>query len=218
MEVLLFCPTNELFGVTLQSIWGLEWKEPLHLLFTRDNPHPRGRENIIHGYMAGRAAFLAGDYDAMLTVESDMIIPPDALQRLAALEVDVAYSLYCWRDRPGWNATLGVREDGWPGQFLSDDPTAARAAWGKVIAVTGLGFGCTLIRRRVLEAVEFHLEDEEVPDSMLARAGNLQGWSQVCDMRVVCGHVKRPFWTLWPDPQAEHLYTRRRIWESESSE
>jgi len=211
MRVLVFCPTNELFGVTLQSIFRLEWDGPLDIWFGRDNPYGDRVKDIIYSYERGRQVFMAGAWEAMLTVESDMVVPPNALRRLVETGADVAYGLYCWRDQPGWNAYVEVREEGWPGHSITEEPDRAREGWGQVIEVTGLGFGCTLIRRPVLEAVEFHLDDEQVPDSMLAREAIRQGWTQRCDLNVVCGHVQRPMWVLWPDLMAEGMRRRTRL-------
>lgn len=213
MRVLVFCPTKDLFGRTLQSIFRLEWEGAIHFLFTRENPYTEARKNVTHNYILGREWFLEHDYDAMLTVESDMVVPADALQRLAAIETDVAYGLYCWRrGMHSWSAHIEVGEEGWAEVPVSQRRGLARTWWGTVREVTGLGFGCTLIRRRVLEAVAFSMDDERVSDSMLARACNVHGWRQVCDLGVVCGHVQRePPMVIWPDVNEGELFRREAV-------
>ena len=46
----------------------------------------------------------AGGFDALLLVENDMILPPDALLKMAAVDADVVYGLYV--NRHGWRKWL----------------------------------------------------------------------------------------------------------------
>jgi len=213
MRVLCFCPTHDLFGLTLQSIFQLAWDEPIEFTFTRDNPFGGRQENVIYNYRRGQAIALGGDFDAMLTVESDMVVPAEALARMAATmaeyDAGVVYGLYCWRTgRYAWAAYLEQTDDGSPQCSITDRPEEARAAWGNVREVTGWGLGCTLIRRDVLAGVAWELGDDYYPDHRLACHCNLNGIRQVCDFRVVCGHIVREQMPgiVWPDPEREALY------------
>ena len=47
-----------------------------------------------------RSMALAGGFDALLLVENDMILPPDALLKMAAVDADVVCGLYV--NRHGW--------------------------------------------------------------------------------------------------------------------
>jgi hypothetical protein len=93
---------------------------------------------------------------------------------------------------------------------ISIDLQAVRAAWGKVIETKGVGNGCTLIRRRVLEALEFKWSPGEFGccDWHLAVDCQRLGFTQKHDMGVVCGHiaVNPVHRILWPDPEAKGLY------------
>jgi hypothetical protein len=109
----------------------------------------------------------------------------------------------------------------------------ARAAWGKVVDVTGLGHGCTLITRRALETIpDFRIYDGRddwikekyrpvarryridmdrprpgmvAPDWLMALDAQHYGLRQVCDTAVVCGHINGDT-VYWPDAAAEMLY------------
>lgn len=159
---------------------------------------------------------LNGRYDALLTIESDMIVPPDTLQRLVACESGVAYGLYVFRHtRHNWSAYISLAET--TGRSISDDADEARAAWGTVKDVAGVGLGCTLIRRDVLEAIPFRLF-EDAPDKTAcdwAFAYDCQqvGITQRCDLGVVCGHqTYKPYpMILWPDPNDPRLYRRESL-------
>jgi hypothetical protein len=70
------------------------------MLFSkRQNPHNTGvpindgRLDILERYNRTRDIFLQGDWEALLTVESDMVLPPDAVTRLLDCDADVAYGL-----------------------------------------------------------------------------------------------------------------------------
>lgn len=191
-KLLIYTPLMRLYGRALQSILRLKWDGPVDVVFARGDDSTCPRDNyakVVAKYQRGRDILLAGDYDAMLTVEDDMIVPADAAQRLWATGADVAYGLYVWRrDRNHlWSAYTELTED--HGTSLSQDYDAAREAWGKVIEVQGIGNGCTLIRRHVLERINFEHRGNACCDWYLALDARYAGFRQVCDTAVVCGHM-----------------------------
>ena len=73
------------------------------------------------------------------------------------------------------------------------------AMWGKVVDTAGVGLGCTLIRRDVLEAIPFRVKDEWIAnDWYFAIDAREKGFIQRHDCSVVCGHIDG-YRTLWPD-------------------
>lgn len=216
-NVLVFCPMSptmpRLWGRTVQSLFKLT-SETIGIDYWFrgwDNPHEYPYENVTHNYNIARDLVLRMGFDALLTVECDMIIPPDTVDRLAATEADIAYGLYVWRHgRREWSAYTSL--NALKGKSISKDPPAARAAWGKVIDVAGVGQGCTLIRRHVLEVIEFSLwpgtPQAVSSDWMLALDAQRLGFTQRCDLGVVCGHQTYEPWpqVIWPDPEECDLY------------
>ena len=147
-RVLAYCPvaptTPKVYGRTVQSIFGLYWPAPLDVVFGReDHPDPEraGYLNVLDKYDRAREMALAGGYDALLTIEADMIVPPLALARLARVEADVAYGLYCSRHgRLAWLAALALHERS--AVFLSTArPDLMSRVWGRVIETQGVGPG-----------------------------------------------------------------------------
>lgn len=127
---------------------------------TTDNPWPIGDyRNVLHQYAMARLYFLQGKWEALLTVEHDNVLPdPEALQRMASTMGDVIYAPYLLRHNlrvlsifryPGSHPPA-VRDSL---SYYQEELTSARQAvtW----RCSGAGFGCTLIRRRVLERIEF---------------------------------------------------------------
>ena len=63
-----------------------------------DNPFfdNNGRNNIAHNYNKARDLVMSNGYDALMTVEADMVIPTNALSKMIKHDADVVYGLYCF--------------------------------------------------------------------------------------------------------------------------
>lgn len=207
MKIFLLCPLHPLFGVCNEARRSIEaldingFEVTVHYDATETQPDRIDRnQSVLDKFQNGRRLFLAGDYDAMLTVEYDNIAPVDALQRLARVDADVAYGLYCSRISPRWLAFWRLFDES--GITYSKDEPTVKAAWGNVIETCGVGFGCTLIHRRVLEAISFRI----VPGHPCANDWHFSldcmkaGFVQKHDCAVVVGHIisQRPLSVVWP--------------------
>ena len=211
LDVLVFTPVWRLEPETVQSLFAMEWEGPLSLLLQKDNPRTKGRRedglaNHLHQYRRGREAFLAGRYDAMLVIESDIIAPPDTLTRLAALECDVAYGCYLFRNNRIPIVNIFERypeKNGVPARNVGESLTM-RGLWPKalkagVVPCSGAGLGCVLIKRHVLEAVPFRLEPRNGHcDTPWTRDVYRAGFSMMADTKVICGHKDEDGTVLWP--------------------
>lgn len=165
-----------------------------------DNPE----QSITRKYQDARMLCLDGGYDALLLAESDMVLQPDTLERLTAVKADIAYGLYCVRHGSHeWTAMLELQTH--KTVSISTQPEQARQSWGKVIEVAGVGHGCTLIHRRVLECFDFRSRPGFYPDWLFAIDAQYHGFKQCCDTGVICGHMTRENTILWPDPAAPGL-------------
>lgn len=203
-RVLLFCPTHRLCKETINSIHGIQYDGALDTLFTRDNPHGAGSgQNIIYNYQKAERIVKAENYDYLFTVEQDMIVPPDALSKLMALDADIAYGVYCFRKgKPTINITRTDKQQESYGLYhnLRD----WRKVFGKPVDCNGLGFGCTLIKRSVFDVLNFHSVPGHDGDTQLAHDAKRLGLKQMADTSVLCGH-KRPDGTVvWPDADGGH--------------
>lgn len=176
-------------------------------------PYETPVDNVTAQYNWARDFVLHNDYDGMLTVEADVIVPPDALKRLVACDADISYGLYCFRrGKMEWNAFTVVGEE--TGCSVSETPEYARDAWGKVIDVVGLGLGCTLISHKALRVLgrfePWRMEDWDWDcDWTMARKAQEHGLVQRADLGLVCGHItQRPsLRILRPDPTVPSLFT-----------
>ena len=198
MRVLMFTPTYRLEPETLEALLKVEYSGSLDRLMTRDNPETVNVNlNIVYNYQKAQRMFLAGGYDALFTVESDVIVPPDALEKLAAVEADIVYGVYAFRrGGPVLNITHPVTY-----QSYSAHQSEWRRLFGQVIECSGLGYGCTLIRRSVLERHEIRSENDDGGDSdtVLAKWARANGIRQMADTSVLCGHKRPDSVILWPE-------------------
>lgn len=219
-SVLVYVPLNpqtpRVYARALTSVLRMAYPDFDLVLDKEDAPAGPARpkrekyQNVLAKYEFARRLALAMDYEVLLTVEADVIVPPDTLERLLAVDADVAYGLYCSRyGRHQWLAYTMLAAD--RGRSLSDDHELARAVWGQVFPTVGVGMGCTLIHRRVLEAVPFRLDpgsDMLANDWYFALDLQEKGFRQAHDLGVVCGHVCGPpsAKIVWPDPAAPWGY------------
>lgn len=201
-SVFVFTPIYRLEPETVKALLALDWNGPLALYLQRDNPYTDGRDNITHQYQQGRRVFLAGPYRWMMIIESDIIPPRDSITRLMELGADVAYGHYVFRASgvsnvyeryPGVSQNEGESLSLWPDKY-------AEAMRAGVVACSGGGLGCVLIRRRVLERLDFrHIAHEGGHcDTYFNRDAMRANMLQRADMRLICGHVDEDGRVLYP--------------------
>lgn len=156
-------------------------------------------------YKEAQAQFRRGDWDAMVIIEDDMIIPPDTFPRLISLvtehDAEIGYGLYVWRHgRHRWNAYLELNAIG--GISYSRDIDRCRRDWGRVVDVAGVGMGCTIIGKEAMHDLEFRRGGLADADWYMALDAQHAGIVQKCDLGLVCGHMdmEPSPRILWPDP------------------
>lgn len=157
---------------------------------------------VTRKYQDAQRVFLQGDYDTFISIEDDMVIPPDTFSRLQLVldnGADIAYGLYCWRysrSGGGWCTYTDMQGD--EGHSILTHPELARQAFReqRVVDVIGVGMGCTAIQRHVLQAISFSRQGQHCNDWYLATDAQDYGYISRCDMGLVCGHI-----TMNPSPR-----------------
>lgn len=200
--------TPELYPATQASIDALERGEHEVVIeyYGNDDPALDPKDNITAKHNQMRARLLNLAYDALLTIEADMIVPPDALVKLAEVEASVVYAPYASRHHPMILTFPAI--DGYKGRSISADEALWRPSFGQVIACEGVGFGCTLIHRRVLEAVEFRRDTRSAirrqfaDDWTFALDVKEAGFVSAAHLGVLCGHIQRDGRVRWVDAEA----------------
>ena len=241
MKILCFTPLHPDYGIrleTLSGIMALKHDDVLDRhLAEGDNPFDKPFENVLHQHNKARKLMLDNGYDALLSIEADMIVPLDTIAKLIDANADIAYGLYLWRHKPRrWSAYTELTLWGGTSVSYNHNGKEARAAWGTIIDVVGLGMGCTLIGREVLKAIPFRLHDgkpgwiaDEYADEfrtlgidpyrerngmvcddwLLAMDAQHYGFTQRANLGLVCGHISEDS-VFWPDPHEKELYRIER--------
>lgn len=177
----------------------IEWRIGLH------NPFPgKSHRNVLAQFERGRELFLESDADVLLLYEHDMTMPANCIAKMTEEIRDgaaVVYGVYMLR-HGSWVLNtfeyIGGRN---LGESLSIHPgKLAQAQREGRVRVSGAGFGCTMVRRDVIERFEFHKGDENqwAPDVPFAVDVLQAGLVSVARFDVLCGHYDgfrwlRPF-------------------------
>lgn len=196
MQILIAVPCSRPDSPAMDVIMGMEsaaHQLDLHIEYGHDDPAAHRYDNITRKYRAIRREFLSGTWDALLTMEDDIQPPPDAVDLLAAVDVDVVYGLTVWRNPPHYSSAQVTLQ---PSGVLNMYPRLLTEQWGKVIDVEGCGLFCTLIHRHVLEALDFHRDGAACCDWDFAVDCMRHGFKQAAHTGVLCGHIggDRTYW------------------------
>lgn len=213
-RVLLFCPTYKVDGMpqiksmTKESIDGVIAPPNVELdkLIGMDNPYKNGgHRNTLHQYQKARGLVLSEGYDALLTIEHDMIVPEDALIKMWNTDAPVVYGVYRFRTAPYYINALeynpGSKGIGSTYSLVPNKyAKALKRGWAEV---SGIGFGCTLIRREALEQFEFRAADTNYPPDMgFAIDCFCNGIKQIARFDLLCGHILNNGQILYPTEEA----------------
>jgi hypothetical protein len=212
MHILIATPTYRLEPEMLEAALAMErGAHRVDWLFSFGNkqasPEDRGKAAILENYRRMRGVLLSGPYDALLTLESDVIAPPETLIHLAALieqhGADVAYGGYYFRhgtnvhinllrhvQSSNPDAPLTLRPDQWYAAYDAQGP----------IQVSGSALGCTLIARTVLDKIDFRESGVHCDTPFTADVWRA-GYSMMADTRVLCGHKRPDGVIMWPQRQ-----------------
>ena len=175
------------------SVLGQRYDDRWEWVVDDDDPFPTpDHRNVLAKYQRARAKALAEGFDALVTVEHDMVLPVDALEKLSETAAPVVFGTYTLRHGSHVLNTWRYENRRNFGMSLSLYPhelrILRRAGVGRV---SGVGWGCTLIRRDVLERAPF-------VDDGQCMAGDLPfaSWCLAEDVLMLarfdveCGHVE----------------------------
>jgi hypothetical protein len=199
MSILIFCPTARLEPETVEAIFAQDYDGPVDYLFTRDNPRGNAFENQLYNLERMREIFLAGTWEAVWMVESDIIPPPDGLRKLLSHAGGTVSGLYAHRHGPPRPNLMR-----WQGNTLSPmewhEVLTLPADGHGVIWTAGTCFGCVLIRRYVMERILFRLTENQAPDWAWMLDMYCQPnahYAQLADLTIRCGHKRPDGLILW---------------------
>lgn len=203
-RILIFCPTARLEPETVRSVLAQKLGFG-DVMFTFDNPYLYGfrrpHDNIRLNYEKMRQIVLSQGYQKVFVVESDIILPDDALEKLLEIEAPVVTGLYVLRHGSSVPNLMRFNNGPEPGSAMTW--LEAIPCWDETIEVSGGCMGCLLIDRSVLENFSFISEDSHSShDNELMRYCWKNGFKQMARLDVQCGHIRPDGVVLWPDKQS----------------
>jgi GT2 family glycosyltransferase len=128
--------------------------------------------------------FLEGDYDALLFVDSDMVVPVDLLTKLIEADKDIVSAL-AFKRVPGYEPCIFKECNEQDAKFYLDYPKG-------LVEIEGVGMACTLIKRKVFETVQepwFFPHKVLGEDLSFCVRARQSGFKIYCDTELICGHV-----------------------------
>lgn len=145
-----------------------------------------------------KACEMAQEYGAdwLLMVDSDTVLPHDALANMLEDDVDVVLGYYQWKHRePGQVAVWKYGQ--WTERYTAQELHSLDAMGKAAVVVQGGGMGCTLIKVDVLKRLPkpwfrwiVRADGTETgEDVYFCKLCNDNGVRVYVDVRVACSHV-----------------------------
>ena len=192
MKVLVAVPTFEtITPETFRSIYNLQRGEhEVSFDFVKGYDCAKARNEIAKKAMEG-------GYDAVLMVDSDMIVPEDALIKMTEIPADIVLGCYPRKNtRKGEVELFKLGHADFVNRYTYEElPSEPR------IQVKGGGFGCALVRTVLFKQLPYpwfkytlynngtHLSE----DLYFCHCANSAMIKVMADTRVRCGHLTRMF-------------------------
>lgn len=190
MKILIAVPTfATIEPEVFKAIYKLKSDHELSFDFVRGYDCAVARNEI------GKIA-QAGDYDYVLMVDSDTLIPPDALDLMLDPPVDVVLGV-CPRKntKNGKSAIIKMESESYHDNYFYSELPEGRTR------VKGGGFACALVKTSVFTVLDYpwfqYVINEDwstlSEDYYFCQQAALYGIEIWMDPRVRCGHLARYF-------------------------
>lgn len=162
-----------------------------------EKPYQDGRRNLVESQRSIRKVFLENDFTHLFLVECDVFPPKDAIEWLLACNADVAafpYAIFSGKDTM---YVSHVNDPLFPGSARATTLAESCSMYGGLMEVTACGLGCTLIRREVLEQVDFRYTPfrQIYSDSVFYEDLHALGIKSYCLTTHICEHRRND--TIW---------------------
>ncbi len=165
-----------------------EMNPDINIVYTGFFDTTRASQGMSYRYI--RDEFLKGDYEYLMTIESDLFPHETIIEDLMANDKDICGAIYMLAGSGG-NLSVPCVTTGTfnnDGNRFREDFMDYREIDGKLKRVHGgCGLGCTLIKRKVLEEVEF-MWSKCHADTYFHRDSHRKGFETWIDTRFVIFH------------------------------
>jgi hypothetical protein len=170
-------------------------------------------ESIVKTRNAFRKKTLTEGYDYLLLIEQDILPPLDIIEKLLANKKEICSALYFNIKRDGNRADCldGYNPMAWNyntttnGELIEKSIPFEELFPGRLIQVAGVGLGCILISRKVLEKIKFRFIKNEkwFEEFYFAEDCKKNKIPIYLDTQIVCRHYTRRM--LDPQPETNKI-------------
>ena len=157
------------------------------------------REALTRSQEFARRMALDEGYDYLMSIESDILMPPNVIQTLMGRAKEMVGSLYM----------IGPPENRWPCVTVSKTDPRTGLVGSRLLlkeefpdfqkkhlmAVNGCGLGCTLIERHVIEKIKFTYYPDLKGHSDIFFSNDVwkYGMRVFVDTSIICAHKNVPW-------------------------
>ena len=181
MKILLAVPSARFVETEcFASIYNLKKKGKVDLFIPNNYSIDVSRNNIAKNAIEKK-------YDYIFWVDSDIILPKDALVKLLSHDKDIVSGVYAYKILGGKNI-VAKRFIPDKGDFYEDIP--AKEIKG-LMKVDGFGFGCVLTKTEVFSKIGypwFIYTSDMGEDIFFCRKAQNAGYELFLDSSILCGH------------------------------
>jgi hypothetical protein len=192
MTLLVYTPTigDGPHSETMRSVGEQTYTDYVHEV-SYHNPYTEKNRNVVAQYQRAFEMARAGGYEALVTVEHDMVLPPDAFEKLMATDAPVVYGVYLLRHGTKTLSAWQYINKTNIGMSLSLYPNELKTAWAQGwLEVSGVGWGCTLIRRNVFETLSVRGDVSDAGDIAFSTDCLRAGHKMIARFDVPCLHIE----------------------------
>ena len=209
MRILLGCPTSDYKSYCLkeylEGVNNLNYKhfdlvlvdnsetsdyynklKKLNIKVIKDKYKESAKERIVSSRNKLKNYFLNNYYDYFLSLEQDVVPPKDVIQKLMKHDKDICSGLY-FKEKD--NELIPIMYVPYKDEFakllkFEEIPE------NELVEVITSGLGCVLIKRKVLENIEFRYEKDKEPwdDVWFCEDARQKGFKVYVDTSVRCKH------------------------------
>ena len=212
MKILVACPTAEYKKYCLNEyVEGLKRLTYSHDILIIDNSEndsylkliekkglpvvkdkylEKARARIVHSRNMIRKKVLEGCYDYFLSLEQDVIPPPDIIERLLRankkIVTGVYYTRYMVQGKPKYLPLIWQQVESDKMRFMEESELNKG-----VQPIYACGLGCILIHKSVLEKIKFRYEEDKVTfdDMFFCKDARDNGFELFADTSLKCQHL-----------------------------